>query len=133
MSIMKFIVTYVDTDQDGQCDGKARIATVVSTKEEAKAWVDNDIQEYIDNHTSDNGHCDFVADFDRMRVSDSDQRNYVEWNIESVEILLNDSEIKDIYKTYKESLKTWKDKCRQTGSDFMSFINKCKSTWRSDD
>ena len=44
----RWIVTAVDYDTDGNCDGKARVLSVSKTHEEAKNYVDEDIKEWID-------------------------------------------------------------------------------------
>ena len=78
----RFIVTAVDHDINGNCDGKARVLGVFKTREEAKNYVDEDIREWIDEH-ADEG---YVCDFDKMSAwydyGDSDR---CEWNIEEIE------------------------------------------------
>ena len=44
----RWIVTAVDHDTNGNCDGKARVLGVFKTHEEAKNYVDEDIKEWID-------------------------------------------------------------------------------------
>ena len=44
----RWIVTAVDYDTDGNCDGKAQVLSVFKTHEEAKNYVDEDIKEWID-------------------------------------------------------------------------------------
>ena len=47
-TMKRWIVTAVDYDTDGNCDGKARVLSVFKTHEEAKNYVDEDIKEWID-------------------------------------------------------------------------------------
>lgn len=79
----RWIVTYVDRGET--CDGKARVLTVCSTKEEAQNEVRADIEKWADDRAGDN----VVVDFDKMTASYWDcarADNGCEWNIEEVEI-----------------------------------------------
>ena len=79
----RWIVTAVDHDIDGNCDGKARVLGVFKTREEAKNYVNEDIKEWIDQRADVGCKCNF----DKMAAwynYDSAQR--CEWNIEEVEI-----------------------------------------------
>jgi len=92
-TVERYIVTYVDVDRDGQCDGKPKIGAICKTEEEAKAWIQNDIQQYIDEHTSDEGACEFIADFGKMNVHTHDWSDYTEWQFEKCGICLDDEEL----------------------------------------
>lgn len=79
----RWIVAYVDRGET--CDGKARVLTVCSTKEEAQNEVRADIEKWADDRAGDN----VVVDFDKMTASCGDRAradNGCEWNIEEVEI-----------------------------------------------
>ena len=81
----RWIVTVVNYDTDGNCDGKARVLGVFKTREEAKNYVDEDIREWVDNNTGDICGCE--CDFDEMSAwYDYDDTERCEWNIEEVEI-----------------------------------------------
>ena len=77
----KFIVTAVDSGET--CDGKARVLEVCSTREEAKAFVQNVIEEWVNERA---GEC-VEVDFDKMRAHYAyNNGNGCEWNIEEVDI-----------------------------------------------
>ena len=77
----KFIVTAVDSGDT--CDGKARVLAVCSTREEAKAFVQADIEEWVDERA---GEC-VEVDFDKMSAHYVySNGNGCEWNIEEVDI-----------------------------------------------
>ena len=82
-TMKRWIVTAVDHDTDGNCDGKARVLSVFKTHEEAKNYVDEDIKEWIDQRADEGCECDF----DKMAAwYDYDAAQRREWNIEEVEI-----------------------------------------------
>ena len=77
----KFIVTAVDSGET--CDGKARVLEVCSTREEAKAFVQNDIEAWADEREGE----DIEVDFDKMSAHYAyNNDNGCEWNIEEVDI-----------------------------------------------
>ena len=90
--LKRFVVTAVDFDADGQCDGKAQIRTMLASKENAQNYVLEDMREYVDNH-ADEG---MVLDEAKMRVADDSCLNGCEWNIEEVEFELTDDEVIEI-------------------------------------
>ena len=78
MTTKIWIVTYVDNGET--CDGKARVLDVCKSKEEAKAAVRNDIEQWADLHAGQNVH----VDFDKMSAGYNDSTdNSGEWNIEA--------------------------------------------------
>ena len=96
MTITRFIVSHVDTDRDGQCDGKPVIDTIVHNEEEARSYIRNAIEEYIDDHTDDNGQCEFISDFEKMQVRTEDFEDYTEWQFERRDIELTVEEVETI-------------------------------------
>lgn len=77
----KFIVTAVDSGET--CDGKARVLVVCNTREEAKAFVQNDIEAWADEREGE----DIEVDFDKMSAHYAyNNDNGCEWNIEEVYI-----------------------------------------------
>lgn len=83
MGTTKFVVTAVDYGVN--CDGKARVLLIVDNLEEARAFVRNDMEDYIDTATDDDGNCPFdKINFDKMSIMNEDG-NGCEWNIESIE------------------------------------------------
>ena len=82
MKIKRYVVTAVDFDVDGHCDGKARVLAACKSKDEAKNFVIEDMREYVDVHANES----MVMDEDSMQVCTDDRMNGCEWNIEDVEI-----------------------------------------------
>ena len=76
----KFIVTAVDISETA--DGKARVLAVCNTRDEAKNFVKNDMEDLID----DNAEMNVIADFDKMSARTEDDAYGCEWNIEEVDI-----------------------------------------------
>ena len=77
----KFIVTAVDSGET--CDGKARVLEVCNTREEAKAFIQADIEEWVNERA---GEC-VEVDFDKMSAHYAyNNDNGCEWNIEEVDI-----------------------------------------------
>ena len=77
----KFIVTAVESGDT--CDGKARVLVVCSTREEAEAFVQNDIETWADEREGE----DIEVDFDKMSANYAyNNDNGCEWNIEEVDI-----------------------------------------------
>lgn len=88
----KYIVTAVDHGES--CDGKARVLEVCDTKEEAKAFVRADIENWADERAGEG----VEVDFDKMSAHyDYDTDEGCEWNIECRDILssLTKKQIKD--------------------------------------
>lgn len=81
-----WIVTAVDYGDTS--DGKARVLVVCKTKDEAKAYVHDDIKTWADERAD----MPIVVDFDKMsakynwKTLDDNANNGCEWNIEEVEI-----------------------------------------------
>ena len=73
----KYIVTAVDHGET--CDGKARILDVCDTKDEALAFVRDDIEHWADERAGEG----IEVDFDKMSTRYTDDTdNGCEWNIE---------------------------------------------------
>lgn len=87
--IKRWVVTAVDTDQDGQCDGKARVLGTFRTEKEARNFALEDMREYLDGKAEqfadDPSNNDFVMDEDAMKVHDSIDANVCEWNVEEID------------------------------------------------
>ena len=82
MGTTKYVVSIVD--HGNTCDGKARVLLIADKLEEAQAYVRNDMEDYIDVATDDNGNCPFdKINFDKMSIRNEDG-NGCEWNIESI-------------------------------------------------
>lgn len=79
-----WIVTVVDHGET--CDGKARVLSVCSTKDEAKAYVKADIENWADERAG----MPIVVDFDKMSAKYDwktlDDTDGCEWNIEEIEV-----------------------------------------------
>ena len=79
MDDKKYIVTVVDYGES--CDGKARVLEVCNTRDEAKSFVQNDIEEACDRYAG----CDIVCDFDKMEIRTQKDDDLVSaWNIEEI-------------------------------------------------
>ena len=74
-----FIVTAVDISET--VDGKARVLAVCNTRDEAKSFVKNDMEDFINDATEMNP----IADFDKMSARTEDGTYGCEWNIEEVD------------------------------------------------
>ena len=74
-----FIVTAVDTSDTA--DGNARVLAHCSTYDEAKSFVKNDMEDFINDADEMNP----VADFEKMSVRTGDDMYGCEWNIEEVD------------------------------------------------
>lgn len=78
---MKYwIVTAVDTSDTA--DGKARVLKVLASKEDAVAFVKNDMESFIEDA---NG-MDLIVDWDDCSIQTEDGNYGCEWNYEEVEI-----------------------------------------------
>ena len=77
-----FIVTAVDTSDTA--DGKARVLAHCSTHDEAKSFVKNDMEDFIDDAAEMNP----IADFDKMSARTEDGTYGCEWNIEEVDFAM---------------------------------------------
>lgn len=85
----RWIVSSIETGET--CDGKPRVLAICTTKDEAKAYVQNDIEEWIDRNATEG----VEADFDKMRAwFDYDTNDGCDWNIEEIEIPIPDACIK---------------------------------------
>lgn len=80
-----WIVTAVDYGDS--CNGKARVIGAFKSFDEAKEYVKQDMQDYIDANGEED---DFDCDFDKMSIGladcDIDDIFGCEWNIEEVEV-----------------------------------------------
>lgn len=75
-----WIVTAVDYSDTS--DGKARVLVACKTKEEAKAYVQADIEKWADDRAGER----VTIHFDKMSTFHNDRDESCEWNIEEVEI-----------------------------------------------
>ena len=99
MKIKRYIVTAVYFDDEGHCDGKARVLAACKSKDEAKDFVIEDMREYVDEHANES----MVMDEDGMQVCTDDCMNGCKWNIEDVEIEIVDDDVMEFYnKAYNE-------------------------------
>ena len=80
----KFIVSFVDYNDT--CSGKANVAGPFNTEDEAKAWVKDDMQMWLDNNSSTG--IKFNADFDKMSIASNDCNEDVgcEWNVHEISL-----------------------------------------------
>jgi len=93
-----YVVSAVDSGET--CDGKPRVLLLTEKEEEAKAYVENDMKDYVDNATDDNGNCIYdVVDFDKMSIHTNDFSFGCEWNIETVDL-----EVPNLVKMYLKEL-----------------------------
>lgn len=80
-----WIVTAVDYGDS--CNGKARVIGAFKSFDEAKEYVKQDMQDYIDANGEED---DFDCNFDKMSISladcDIDDIFGCEWNIEEIEV-----------------------------------------------
>lgn len=77
----KWIVTAVDRGET--CDGKARVLSICDTEDEAKAYVRNDIEDWIDQRAGEG----VEANFEKMEAHyDYSQDDGCSWNIEQVQV-----------------------------------------------
>lgn len=80
----RWIVTVVDYSDSS--DGKARTLGLFKTYDEAKAYVDEDMKDYVDANGEED---DFDIDFSKMSISladcDIEDCCGCEWNIEEVD------------------------------------------------
>ena len=90
MSITRHIVTCID--RGDSCDGRPRVLGTYETAEEAKAYVENDIKDTIDEATDDDGFCPWEIDDDFMGYHDSVDEHGCTYNIEAIEIELTEGE-----------------------------------------
>lgn len=94
MNVKRWIVTAVDFDVDGQCDGKARILTVLASKENAQNYILEDMREYVDNNSTEDSHL--ILNEQKMRVSNLLGCVGCEWNLEEVEIDIEKDDVIEI-------------------------------------
>lgn len=77
-----FIITAVDTSD--KSDGKARVLAQRTTIDEAKNFVKQDMENFINDAAGMNP----IADFDKMSVHTKDGMYGCEWNIEEIDVVL---------------------------------------------
>jgi len=75
-----WIVTAVDTSETA--DGKARVLQACRTEDEAKAYVANDMEAFVDDAAG----TETVMDPEKMSVRVRRPRRGREWNVERVEL-----------------------------------------------
>ena len=80
--LKRYVVTAADTSESA--DGKPKVLDVLKSKEEAKAFVRNEIESYADEAAG----MDIIVDFDKMTAHTSDFNYGCEWNIEEIDIEL---------------------------------------------
>lgn len=81
---MKFwIVTAVDHDPNGNCDGKAHVLGAFKSYDEAKNYVDEDIREWVNRKREEGLEYSCIGMSAWYDYDDSDR---CEWNIEEVEV-----------------------------------------------
>lgn len=80
----KWAVTFVDYGET--CDGKPRTPKICNSKEEAQAWVKNDMEAWVDKHAG----MPIVVDFDKMSAKYDwktlDDADGCKWNIEETDV-----------------------------------------------
>lgn len=86
MNIKRYVVTAVDCGDS--CDGRARVLGAFKTKEEAKAYVRNDMEDYADQRAG----AAIQVDFDQMDIVNGDDDTVCCWSIDEVEVELTDDE-----------------------------------------
>lgn len=96
MHITRYIASYISFDPDGQCDGKPRILGTYATEEEAREVVLEDMRNFIDEETDDEGHCSYVMDDVKLSVHDIDFANGLDYSVNEIEIELTEDEINEI-------------------------------------
>lgn len=80
---MKSIWIAMHVDYGDTCDGKPRVLNICKTKEEAIAFVHNDIEKWANDHAGER----LIVDFDKMTaycLYDADVG--CEWNIEEFSV-----------------------------------------------
>lgn len=92
MKITRFLVTVTDYDENGNCNGKPRLLETFTNEEDAYAFMMNDMQEFIDSHTDDEGNCPFVIDDEKYDIHDEDYQNGCDYAVMPVEVELSDAE-----------------------------------------
>ena len=86
MKIKRYIVTAVDYDSK-----TPEVRAVCKTEDEAKNFTLEDMREYADRHPNEG----MVFDDECLRVADDDSIDGCEWNIEDVEIEIDDDDVKE--------------------------------------
>jgi len=76
-----YVVAYVDCDDVGE-GGKARVLGAFKSKDDAKAYVRNDMEDRCDQLAG----CDITVDFDEMKILNSCEDTICNWNIEEIEV-----------------------------------------------
>lgn len=79
----RYVVSFVDYNDS--CDGKARISGLFKTEEEARAWVVDDMKQWLDNNS---GEVKFDVDYDKMSIASDDYNEDIgcEWNVHEVDV-----------------------------------------------
>jgi len=81
-SIKRHIVTIANTSESD--DGKPKVLDVFEHKEDAEAFVRNDMESFVDDAAG----MGLIVDFEKMSAHTDDFRYGREWSIEEVEIKL---------------------------------------------
>lgn len=85
--IAKWAVTAVDTSESA--DGKARIVGVFGSEEEARAYVRNDMESFVD----DSAGMGVVMDEAKSSVHTEDYRYGCEWNVHRLAVETDGTEV----------------------------------------
>lgn len=80
----KFFATIVDYGET--CDGKARLAGPFDSKDEAKAWANDDMKTWLENNAMTGKNFD--VDYCRMSISSKNYNESLgcEWNVHDVDV-----------------------------------------------
>lgn len=79
----RYVVSFVDYNDTA--DGKARIADLFKTEDEARAWVVDDMKHWLENNR---GEVKFDVDYDKMSIVSNDYNEDIgcEWNVHEVDV-----------------------------------------------
>lgn len=92
MKISRFLVTATDYDENGNRSTKPRLLGVFNLEEDAYAFMLDDMHDYIDSHTDDEGNCKFILDDVKYDIHDEGYLNGCDYSVMPVEIELTDAE-----------------------------------------
>ena len=85
----RYVVSFVDYNDT--VDGKARVAGLFKTEDEARACVVDDMKHWLENN---NGEVKFNVDYDKMSIASDDYNEDIgcEWNVHEVDVDASDVE-----------------------------------------
>ena len=109
MKIKRYVVTAADYESK-----TPEVRAVCKTEDEAKNFTLEDMREYADRHANEG----MVLEDEYLRVADDDSIDGCEWNIEDVEIEIEDDDLIEFHdKAYNEG---YRDGVAETeaGEDF---------------